>query len=209
MPGADVSDKARPSDAVFRPLFCDPQVSYAQEAPLMQDPEKLLADAHQKGLQEGIENGALEARANLQTAMLPGLTAFVKTLQELGRTDDEIQARTSVHVTDLALTIVTKILGTSSSMDVAALRQCLQITMGQPHGFTLNVHPDDYGLIQDVLQDAGLPWPEHPTVTLQANPAIIKGELRSEDRSELRLQRDERVVKAISDLFSQPTRPGA
>jgi hypothetical protein len=209
IPGADEAGKARPSDAVFRPLYCDPQVSFAQEAPAMQDPEQLLADAHQKGLQEGIESGALEARATLQSAMLPGLTAFVKTLQELGRTDDEIQTRTSKHITDLALAIMAKILGTASNMDEAALRQCLQPALGETHGFTLNVHPDDYGLIQDVLQDAGLPWPEHPTVTLQANPAVIKGELRSEDRSDRRLQLDDRVARAVSDLFSQTHRPGA
>jgi hypothetical protein len=206
--GTDVAGKARPSDAVFRPLYCDPQVSFAQETPAMQDPEQLLADAHQKGLQEGIESGALEARATLQSAMLPGLTAFVKTLQELGRTDDEIQARTSKHVTDLALAIMAQILGTASNMDEDALRQCLQPALGATHGFTLNVHPDDYGLIQDVLQDSGLPWPEHPRVTLQANPAIIKGELRSEDRSDRRLQLDDCVARAVSDFFSQTPHPG-
>jgi flagellar biosynthesis/type III secretory pathway protein FliH len=199
----DKADGSAAERKLFRPLYqhlSDPDETPGDETQL--DSADIIEEAKERGLQKGLRSGQSEARSMLKASLLPMLTSFLKSYNNLMHLEEKIRTRALAAITELGSDIAERILSEPADMDAKHLQNRLRNGLPDVKGLRLNIHPNDLQALKNVFAESGLEWTHRMQALLKANAAVQPGEVRVENHCS---PMGEQIIQAFADHFDAST----
>ncbi len=192
--------------ASFKPLFAQGVQENSKEASEDHDSrEELLDRAYQEGLQKGQLHGCQQAQDMARASLSPGLTAFMKNLDELLTQSDLSHSQINDGALNLALLIAEKIIGHVSDIadhDPGDLKNAIYDALVDINRISINLNPEDLDELESFLAVDGVSLPDEPRIVIQKNSSIQHGELRVEEQSDHRESLDKKILDAFDSFLN-------
>jgi flagellar biosynthesis/type III secretory pathway protein FliH len=146
-----------------------------------QDEEAVLAQARQKGWDEGVEKGQKEACRIAKEALAPVLHSFLNNWLSLVQSNERAEAAAAENIVMLSFAIARKILGqeaTISPQDTMPLISVLTQNLASTNKLVLHVNSKELEHIQELVKLEKLCCPDHGSVILQPDNNLESGALK-------------------------------
>lgn len=172
-----------------------------------------LAEGKREGVAQGKAEGSAAGKQQAFDAEMAKLDAAFTTLTQMTEAFDAERERAlkeaEGEVMPLALAIARKItrqLGEAHPAVVEAnLRDCLHLVSG-PHDVRISVHPDQMGLIDELLPRLKQHWPQLKHVSVVCDDTIAPGGCRvNTARGEVDADLDHQIDRLAAELIGRTT----
>ena len=167
---------ANDSDGEFQPLYQCASYHGTESDPKGDNDTRLMADARQRGYQNGRSAGEEEACRQARAAVAPGLERFLLGFEHLADHFRHSAETAGVQIVGLALKMVERILGPDldiTGRDLSPLSPMLEEAITQSLRLKIQINSEDLELLQAIANDHSLQWPAPTKETVLEGQASL------------------------------------
>lgn len=156
--------------AIVEPAVTDPADPQARLAQLERDLDRLLQEARQAGIQEGIASVKAAAAADVKSLG----ERVAKTVSELAELRPRLRRQAEADLLKLALAIARRILHRELAVDPAAMHGVIQAALEKVQSqeiYRVRIHPSQEAHLRSLVEHS----PHARNVEFQADPKLDRG----------------------------------
>lgn len=208
---ADNSDPCK----LFKPMFNKDVISTAPnhsgsqtKQPKIQDDP--LEQAGQRGFERGLMEGRLSACEMVQNEVSPVTAEVQRALDQYDEYRQQLSDQFSVTSLKLALSIVQRICGSATELELAELTEARTIIHDAIHasfGFEFLFNPQDFKAIEQLMTCNALEMEKYMQITIRSNENINSGALTCLEKHMEWDSIYQQVASAIKEAIVTPDTP--